>query len=183
LFAALISAGAVFSIPLPPPLPPVTLAVFFALLAGLVAGPLCGTAAVALYLFLGALGLPVFANGTGGLGHLAGPTGGFLLGYLAAALVAGLLVDRRAWGFGRAFFGAIAGLLVLYAIGLPWFRMALTVRSERPLSMIAATMIMLPYFAGDLVKALAAAGLVRALKPLLSTYFPTLKRSAPAADR
>ena len=102
LFTAMIAAGAIFSLPLPPPLPPVTLAVFFALLAGLVAGPVWGGASVGLYLFLGSIGLPVFANGSGGLGHFAGPTGGFLIGYLGAACVAGFVADRRNWKIGRA---------------------------------------------------------------------------------
>ncbi|HSH12357.1 MAG TPA: biotin transporter BioY, partial [Desulfurivibrionaceae bacterium] len=116
LFTALIAAGAIFSLPLPPPLPPVTLAVFFAILAGLVAGPVWGSAAVGLYLFLGSVGLPVFANGSGGLGHFAGPTGGFLAGYLGAAFMAGLVADRRNWTYLRAVAGAFSGVAVLYAI-------------------------------------------------------------------
>jgi biotin transport system substrate-specific component len=176
LFTALIAAGAVFSLPLPPPLPPVTLAVFFALLAGLVAGPVWGSAAVGLYLFLGSIGLPVFANGSGGLGHFAGPTGGFLLGYLGAASAAGLAADRRNWTFHRAAIAAVAGVAVLYALGLPWFRAAMDARPDRTMSMTAAFLIMLPYLIGDLVKAVAAASLVRALKPLLLSHLPA---SAP----
>lgn len=172
LFTALIAAGAIFSVPLPPPLPPITLAVFFAILAGLVAGPVWGSAAAGLYLFLGSIGLPVFANGSGGLGHFAGPTGGFLAGYLGAAFVAGLVADRRKWTFFRAALGALAGVAILYIIGLPWFRMVMDARPDRTLSLGAAFLIMLPYLAGDLVKALAAASLVCALKPLLVNYLP-----------
>ena len=172
LFTALIAAGALFSLPLPPPLPPVTLAVFFALLAGLVAGPVWGSAAVGLYLFLGSIGLPVFANGTGGLGHFAGPTGGFLVGYLGLACVAGLVADRRNWTFIRALIGAIAGIAILYAIGLPWFRAVIDARPDRTMSLGAAFLVMLPYLIGDLVKAVAAASLVHALKPLLLNYLP-----------
>jgi biotin transport system substrate-specific component len=172
LFTALIAAGAIFSLPLPPPLPPVTLAVFFALLAGLVAGPVWGSAAVGLYLFLGSIGLPVFANGTGGLGHFSGPTGGFLVGYLGLALVAGLMADRRNWRFSRAAAGAVSGVAVLYAIGLPWFRLVIDARPDRTMSLTAAFMVMLPYLVGDVVKALAAASLVKALKPLLVNYLP-----------
>jgi biotin transport system substrate-specific component len=172
LFTALIAAGAIFSLPLPPPLPPLTLAVFFAILAGLVAGPVWGSAAVGLYLFLGSVGLPVFANGSGGLGHFAGPTGGFLLGYLGAGFMAGLVADRRRWTFSRAMAGAIAGVAVLYAVGLPWFRAVMDARPDRSLSLGAAFLVMLPYLIGDLVKALAAASLVRALKPLLINHLP-----------
>lgn len=175
MFAAAISVGAVFSLPLPPPLPPVTLAVFFALLSGLVLGPLWGLAATALYLALGSVGLPVFANGGGGIGYFAGPTGGFLLGYAGAAAVAGLVADRRNWGFARALAGALAGVVVLYAIGLPWFRAVLDARPDRDVSMAAAAAIMAPYLAGDAVKAAAAAALVRALKPLLAARLPSRK--------
>ncbi len=176
LFAAMISVGAVFSLPLPPPLPPVTLAVFFSLLSGLVLGPLWGLATTGLYLGLGSVGLPVFANGAGGLGQFAGPTGGFLLGYAAAAVVAGAIADRRTWGFVRAAFGAIAGVVALYAIGLPWFRAVLDARPDKDVSMLAAFMIMGPYLAGDLVKAAAAAALVKALRPLLLNYLPVGSR-------
>ncbi|PKL25764.1 MAG: BioY family transporter [Spirochaetae bacterium HGW-Spirochaetae-3] len=181
LFAAMIAVGAVFSLPLPPPLPPVTLAVFFSLLAGLLLGPRWGLAATGLYLALGSAGLPVFVNGAGGLGQFAGATGGFLLGYAAAALVAGLLSDRRSWGFGRALAGALAGVVALYAIGLPWFRAVLDARPDRDVSMLAAFLIMAPYLAGDVVKAVAAAALVRALRPLLAEYLPAKKKGAASA--
>jgi biotin transport system substrate-specific component len=114
----------------------------------------------------------VFANGAGGAGQFAGPTGGFLLGYAAAALMAGLVADRRSWGFGRALAGSLAGVAVLYAIGLPWFRAVLDARPDRDVSMLAAFLIMAPYLAGDVVKAVAAAALVKALKPLLRDYLP-----------
>lgn len=172
LFAAMIAVGAIFSLPLPPPLPPLTLAVFFSLLAGLVLGPFWGLAATGLYLALGAVGLPVFANGTGGLGQFAGATGGFLLGYAVAAFVAGLLADRRSWGFSRALAGALAGVVVLYATGVPWFRAVLDARPDRDVSMLAAFVMMAPYLAGDALKALAAAALIKALKPLLGNYLP-----------
>jgi len=181
LFTALIAAGAIFSLPLPPPLPPLTLAVFFAILAGLVTGPLWGSAATGLYLFLGSIGLPVFANGSGGLGHFAGPTGGFLLGYLGAAFVAGLAADRRNWSFPRAAIGAVAGVAALYVLGLPWFRAVMDARPDRSMSLTAAFLVMVPYLAGDLVKAFAAASLVRALRPLLVNYLPAPALSAKPA--
>lgn len=173
LFASMMVVGALFSLPLPPPLPPVTLAVFFALLSGLVLGPVYGMMTTGLYLGLGAVGLPVFANGAGGLGQLAGPTGGFLLGYVAAALVTGLIADRRRWGFARALVGALAGVVVLYAVGLPWFRSVLDATPGKSFTMGTAIAVMLPYFIGDIIKAVAAAALVKALRPLLRSYFPS----------
>jgi len=183
LFAAMIAVGAVFSLPLPPPLLPVTLAVFFCLLAGLVLGPRWGLASVATYLLLGSVGLPVFANGSGGLGQFAGPSGGFLAGYAAAALVAGLLADRREWRFWRNALAALAGVAALYAIGLPRFRAVLDARPDKDVSMAAAFAMMAPYLIGDVVKALAAAGLARALKPLLINYLPPANRASATRQR
>ncbi|MBU0935074.1 MAG: biotin transporter BioY [Spirochaetes bacterium] len=171
LLAALITAGAVFSIPMPPPLPPVTLAVFFALVAGLILGPWWGLGSTALYLLLGSLGLPVFANGGGGFGYFAGPTGGFLLGYAAAALTAGLISSQRTWSFIRALSGCLAAVIALYAIGLPWFSFSLAARSGNPASLAGAFLIMAPYLVGDVIKAILAAFLLRSLKPLLQNYF------------
>ncbi|HPM71750.1 MAG TPA: biotin transporter BioY [Spirochaetales bacterium] len=177
LFAAMIAMGAVFSLPLPPPLPPITLAVFFSLLSGLLLGPRWALATTGLYLGLGAVGLPVFANGAGGLGQLAGPTGGFLVGYVAAAVVAGAVSDRRRWGFGRAVAGALAGVAALYIVGLPRFRAVLDAGPDRSVTMGAAFLMMAPYLVGDMAKALAAAGLVRAMRPLLAEYLPARDRA------
>ncbi len=182
LFAAMIAMGALFSLPLPPPLPPVTLAVFFSLLAGLLLGPRWAAAATGLYLGLGAVGLPVFANGAGGLGQLAGPTGGFLVGYVAAAVVAGAVSDRRGWGFGRAAAGALAGVAALYIVGLPRFRAVLDASPDRSVTMGTAFLMMAPYLIGDAAKALAAAGLVRALRPLLAEYLPAEERAGRPSD-
>ncbi len=178
LMAALVAVGSVFSIPVPF-LPPVTLAVFFALLSGLLLGPLWGGAALGLFLLMGSLGLPVFQNGAGGFGHFKTPTGGFLLGYLGAAVTAGLLADRKKWSFPRALLGAFAGVIVLYLIGLPWFRSGYSIKKGIDLSLWKAFLIMAPYLVGDVLKAIVAAALIRGLKPLLINYAP-LNASIPA---
>ena len=86
LFAALIIVGAYIRFPLPPV--PITLQTLFVITASLLGGTAIGVGSVAIYLLLGAVGLPVFTAG-GGLGILLGPTGGFLFGLLPAALLAG----------------------------------------------------------------------------------------------
>jgi len=91
LGAASIAVGAFIAIPLPLSPVPIVLQNFFILLIALVLGPRMGTASVALYLLLGALGLPVFAGGKGGLAHFFGPTGGYLAGFLLSAWVTGVL--------------------------------------------------------------------------------------------
>lgn len=167
LFAALIIAGSYLVIPFVPV--PLVLANFFTLLAGLLLGPVYGSAAVALYLALGALGLPVFAGGTGGFAHFASPTGGFLLGYLLSAAVAGLVAHGWRGRSGRPgpvrlAAAAALGMLALYALGLPWLRMVLPGKVP---TLWAAVLLMAPYMLGDAVKVAAAAILGRKLLPLL----------------
>ncbi|MDL2267754.1 biotin transporter BioY [Desulfovibrio sp. OttesenSCG-928-G15] len=91
--AACIAAGALFHVSIGPV--PVTFQVLFVALAGLVLGPRYGVYAVALYIFAGAVGLPVFSGGRAGLGHLVGPTGGYLAGYLLLVFFSGL--GSRLW--------------------------------------------------------------------------------------
>ena len=91
LFAALISAGAFIQIPMPSGVP-VVIQDMTALLSGMLLGPLWGSISVILFLLLGIIGLPVFSGKAGLQVLISGPTGGFLLGYLAAALLCGIAV-------------------------------------------------------------------------------------------
>ena len=168
LFTALIIVGAYISIPVPG-LPPVVLAVFFLFLGGLILGPLWAVASGVVYLSLGVLGLGVFAGGAGGIAQFSGPTGGFLLGYVLALLVTGLLADRKNYNFFRNLLAVLAGGVALYAVGLPWLQMSMPSKFS---NLWAVTMAMSPYMVGDLIKAFLAVGLVSLLKPLLKTYFP-----------
>jgi biotin transport system substrate-specific component len=167
LFAALIVAGSYIAIPFVPV--PLVLANFFALLGGLMLGPVYGGAAALLYLVLGAIGLPVFSGGSGGFGHFASPTGGFLLGYLLSAVVAGLAAHgvqqgRKTPSILRLALAGLLGLVALYAIGLPWFRFVLAAKFA---TLWAAGLFMAPYLVGDVVKVAAAVILSRSLLPLL----------------
>jgi biotin transport system substrate-specific component len=100
---------------------PMTLQTMGVLLIGLTFGGRLAFAAVAAYLIQGALGLPVFAGGAGGIVHFSGPTGGYLIGFLLAATLIGYLSDI---GFTRSWIGTIvalfAGSAAIYALGLPW---------------------------------------------------------------
>jgi biotin transport system substrate-specific component len=99
---------------------PMTLQVLAVLMIGATAGARLGGATVLAWLGLGALGAPVFATGAG-LAYMAGPTGGYLAGFLAAAVVVGYLADK---GHGRtvvsAFLMLLAGVAVIYVAGLGW---------------------------------------------------------------
>lgn len=156
LMGALTAAGAYLIIPLPFSPVPVTGQTFFVLLTGLVLGVELGVMAMGVYLAIGTAGFPVFAGGTGGLGILFGPTGGYIVGFIAAVAVTGFIA-RFAVGRNRKFRlilfagGAIAGEAVIYVFGIPWLAIV------ADLSLTKAVEVgMLPFLAGDSVKAVAA---------------------------
>ncbi|KUK16848.1 biotin transporter BioY, partial [Thermococcus sibiricus] len=93
LFAALTAVGAQIAIPLGTV--PITLQVLFVLLSGLILGAKLGFLSQIVYLFMGAIGLPVFANFSGGLAYIYGPTGGYLISFPLAAFLAGLVSEKR----------------------------------------------------------------------------------------
>ncbi|MGC8202666.1 biotin transporter BioY [Aliiroseovarius sp. PTFE2010] len=156
--AALITLGAKVQIPFwPVPMTLHTLAIFFVAAA---LGPRLGFAAMSAYLAAGAMGLPVFSNSPArgiGLAYLAGPTGGYLAGYLVSTLVVGWLSRNRGW-VAQAF-AMLAGLGVVYALGLLWLAAFVPVSG-----LIAAGLT--PFILGDLVKIVLATGLVTGLARL-----------------
>jgi biotin transport system substrate-specific component len=93
LAAALIAIGAFLQFPIGPV--PITMQPFFVFLSGYLLGPLYGAGAVLLYITAGCLGLPFFAGGKSGFAHLLGPTGGYLIGFVAAAAICGLAVRKK----------------------------------------------------------------------------------------
>jgi biotin transport system substrate-specific component len=163
LFAALTAAGTFISIPVPVSPVPIVLQNLFALLSGLVLGPFLGGAAVALYLAAGALGVPVFAGAIGGAAHFAGPTGGFLFGYLLAAVTGGLIAGRPkasrpapAW---RIILAVFAGLLVVYVPGVIWLKISRSLSWAQALAGGFA-----PFIIGDALKGLIAAAVAPRLR-------------------
>jgi biotin transport system substrate-specific component len=109
------------TIPLPFTPVPLTLQNFAVLLAGLLLGSRRGFAALALYLAEGATGLPVFSPiGPGGIAHLFGPTGGFLLAYPLVAWVSGYVMEHGRKTFARAAIAGLLGEVVLFTGGLAW---------------------------------------------------------------
>ena len=178
VFAALIVAGSYVSVPLPITPVPVALQSLFVFLAALILGPKTGTLAVALFLMMGTIGLPVFAGGRGGPAHFFGPTGGYLLGYLPAAAVCGVVSQwgsRFATARARALLDVAAatlGTVVLYACGV-------TVLS-RVTGMTASAAIAagaVPFLVGDAVKiAVAAAVAPRVRGKLVSAASATTEQ-------
>ena len=153
LFGAL---TAVFSqLVLPLGVVPVSLATLIVLLGAGLLGARLGALSQILYVFLGAIGLPVFHGMQGGLGILAGPTGGFLLGYIVCAWVTGTLLEKNfspTWAM-------IAGTAVCYCFGSLWF----WVITGGPAWSVLLSCV-LPFLPGDALKIVAAVQLVKRLK-------------------
>lgn len=165
LFAALISVGAYIAVPLPGTPVPIVLQNLFIMLAAMILGPRWGSAAVALYLCLGALGLPVFSGGAGGLAVFLGPTGGYLAGYLPGVVVMGLVsrLGRRAlWKYAAA---AVLGMAIVYALGL--LRLRAVLDSGWPRALAAG---LVPFLPGDAIKIALAAPLASRLSAWLDEY-------------
>jgi biotin transport system substrate-specific component len=118
LFVALCAR---ITIPIPGTPVPLTVQNFGVLLVGLLLGSRRGFGALALYLMEGAAGMPVFSPvGVGGIAHLFGPTGGFLLAYPVVAWLAGYVMEHGRKSFARAALGGLLGEVVLFASGLAW---------------------------------------------------------------
>jgi len=118
LFVALCAR---ITIPIPGTPVPLTVQNFGVVLVGLLLGSRRGFAALALYLAEGAMGMPVFSPvGVGGIAHLLGPTGGFLLSYPLVAWVAGYVMEHGQKSFARAALSGLLGEVVLFAGGLTW---------------------------------------------------------------
>ena len=149
LFAVLLTVCAWISVPLPVPFTLQTFAIFAAL--GILGGRR-GTWAVAVYLLLGAVGLPVFSGFRGGLGALLGTTGGYILGFLAQALVYWLVTALLGERLPMMAAAMVLGLVVCYAFGTAWF-VVLYTRTAGPMTVGAALgMCVLPFVIPDLVK-------------------------------
>lgn len=168
LFAALIVVGSWTSIAIPISPVPIILANFFVILAGLLLGPLWGTAAVLVYLLVGLVGAPVFSKGGAGIAHLLGPTGGFLIGYLPAAFAAGALsrIGKMRWW--TVMTAALIGALLVYAVGVPWFKAVFQPKDGSALSWGRALLLScLPYLPGDAFKVGLATLIGLRLRPWL----------------
>jgi biotin transport system substrate-specific component len=176
LMAALTAAAAQVSIPIGPV--PIVLQNMFVLLTGLLLGSRWGLASVAVYLLAGVCGLPVFALGSGGIGRIFGPTGGYLLGYLPVVFVVGWLVQK----FGRRIvtdiIAMICGSILLYSCGVTWLKILTGLSWTESLAVGVV-----PFLLGDALKIAAAAAIARALRPVLQ--LPLLDRAGhnPASCR
>ena len=161
LMAALTAVGATIHIPIGPV--PIVLSTLFVLLSGLLLGSRWGLISMGLYLLVGAMGIPVFAGGRGGLAHFFGPTGGYLFGYVLSAWVAGFISERSHKSPALQIVAIIFGSLAIYVIGVPWLKMVTNMSWEKSL-----LVGMVPFLIGDAVKGAAAFLLARSTRPMLN---------------
>lgn len=163
-FAALTYVGANVVIPLQPV--PITLQTLFVLLTGAVLGRGYGLLGQSLYVGAGSMGLPIFAGSTAGIAILAGPTGGYLLGFAIAPLVIGSLVRRRRslWWQALVFY---LGSQIILTLGITH----LTVFHTHDLSQSFQAGY-LPFIPGDFLKVGAAVSIYRSYEALASRRTP-----------
>jgi len=149
--ALFVAALAQVRIPLPFTPVPITGQTFAVLLVGAALGSKRGAASLVLYTFMGALGLPFFAGGASRLAYMTGPTLGYLVGFVAAAYVVGLLAER---GLERSvrtsFVPFLVGTLVIYLFGAGWLAILFGIEQ-------ALTLGILPFLIGDAIKLVLAA--------------------------
>lgn len=164
LFAALTAIGAFLRIPTP--LSSFTLQVFFVCMAGVLLGPKWGTLSQVVYVALGLAGLPIFTAG-GGLSYVFQPTFGFLLSYIPAAFVIGLIAGGSA-SKKRIALACIVGLIMIYLIGLPYMALILNVYLGKGLNFMAILWAgMIPFLPWDALKIVVTVFLAGKLVPLL----------------
>ncbi len=162
LFAALMAALGVFPpITIPALGVPITAQSMGIMLAGGVLGAKRGTLSMLLFLVLVAAGLPLLSGGRGGLGIFAGPTGGFLVGWVISAWFVGYLTEKY-WeklNIGLAIgFCITGGIILLYAIGIPWVAYAAKIPLEKAFFGSVA------FVPGDLLKAVIAGAVMIVVK-------------------
>jgi biotin transport system substrate-specific component len=137
---------------------PITGQTFAVVLVGASLGALLGLASLGLYLFVGAVGAPVYADGTHGWDVLTGPTGGYIVGFVFASFLTGWLAqqqwDRR---FNSAVAAMLTGNVVIYLFGLPWLAAKLDTGLEDTLEAG-----LYPFVVGDLLKLYLAGALLPA---------------------
>lgn len=158
LFGALTAAGAFIVIPLPPV--PITAQTFFLNIAAVLLGGPLGAVSQFIYVMLGVVGIPVFAGGKAGLGVLFGPTGGYLIGFIIAAFVIGLIAGmKKNAGVLWYIFSMLMGMVIIYFFGA--IQLSFVAKMSFPQALAVGV---LPFLPGDIIKIILAAIISSRLK-------------------
>jgi len=155
LLASILTISAYISIPLPITSVPFTLQSLFLMVIALSMPISISFPSVGLYLLLGAIGLPVFSNGTSGLIVLFGPTGGYLFGFLLSTLVIGYIKEKLEYFFGYLFASILGGIGIVYALGVLGLMLVLGISFDK-----AMTIGVIPFLPLDLIKAFVSSSFV-----------------------
>lgn len=163
IFVALMVAAAFIQIPFP--LVPLTFQTVVSVLAGLLLGAKKGVISMTVYMFIGLIGLPVFSAG-GGIYYVLKPSFGYIVGFVAAAAVAGLLAGRAGLPLWRYIVAALAAYLADYAVGIPYCMIAAYLLEVENLTnlFIVGNLIYMPK---DAVLCVLAAILARKVCPVI----------------
>lgn len=153
MMAVLICICSWISVPFVIPFTLQTFAVFFSLL---LLGGKKGTASICLYLLMGIIGLPVFSGFGGGIGHLFGPTGGYIIGFIFTGVVYILLERLMKKSKTVQWLALGSGLLLCYLIGTLWFTAVYSLQGSSVGFWGAFSMCVLPYIVPDCVKIMLA---------------------------
>jgi biotin transport system substrate-specific component len=168
-FAVATGLAAQIRIPLPFSPIPVTGQTFAVLAAGVLLGRKWGSFSLAAYVALGAAGIPWFNGGGAGMSFIAGPTGGYLIGFILAAFIIGYIVDRfpAARGF-MPMLGIMLAVnfIVIYGLGLAWLGVYLSAIKGAAVSLpVLLGLGAVPFIAGDIIKAVLAALMAKTVTP------------------
>lgn len=166
VFAAITAVCSQIVIPLAPV--PINLATFAIFITAGFLGLKYGTLSAAVYVLLGAIGAPVFAGFTGGAGIIAGPTGGYIIGYIVCAAVSAFMMDRlcgNGYTYPKIAVSLVCGLFFCYLLGTIWFYILSGWAIGKVL--MACVIVFLP---GDALKIAAACLMIRRLRPVVERY-------------
>lgn len=150
-FAALISVLGYVAIPLPFSPVPITGQTLAVMLAGCVLTPFQAGLSVLTFIFIGAIGIPVFSGGAAGLGVIAGTKGGYLLGFLIGSVVISLIKSRNKSIVSMILANILGGIIIVYVFGVLWLSHVTGMGIYK--ATIEGALLFIP---GDLIKAVAA---------------------------
>jgi biotin transport system substrate-specific component len=142
---------------------PINLTFISIFLAGGILGPALGFLSQLVYVLIGAAGVPVFSGFTGGLGIIAGPTGGFIIGYMLGAATVGFVIKKLGRSYKGIGIALVCGWFVAYTPGVIRFMQVLEVGFIE-----ALPMCLLPYLPGDIAKIFLSGFLIKKLHPIIN---------------
>lgn len=187
LFTSLTAVGAFISIPVGPV--PITMQTLFVLLAGIILGSKLGALSQIVYITLGLIGIPIFAGFSGGLQTILKPSFGFLIGFIVAAYVIGMIVktssqitihnsqlkdktNLKLLNIKKTLIGTIVGTLVIYIIGLPYMYFILNYVMNMGLTFLEVVkMGLLLFIPGDIVKIIIATFVGVRILPIMKNIY------------